>query len=95
MSRWRVKLIRNLRDRLLQRGQTALQLGLPDLQGADLRLKITMAHAYPLLDSWSGPPVWESQEALQRFFQEQLGQALHQANITVQPTFVEIIRTMP
>jgi heme-degrading monooxygenase HmoA len=39
--------------------------------------------------------VWESQEALQRFFQEQLGQALHQANITVQPTFVEIIRTMP
>jgi quinol monooxygenase YgiN len=39
--------------------------------------------------------VWESQEALQRFFQEQLGQALLQANITVQPTVIEMIRTMP
>jgi quinol monooxygenase YgiN len=39
--------------------------------------------------------VWESQEALQRFFQEQLGQALQQANIDVQPTFIQIIRTMP
>ena len=39
--------------------------------------------------------VWESQEAMQRFFQEQLGQALQQANITVQPTVIEMIRTMP
>jgi heme-degrading monooxygenase HmoA len=39
--------------------------------------------------------VWESQEAVQRFFEEQLGQALQQANIDVQPTFIEIVRTMP
>jgi heme-degrading monooxygenase HmoA len=39
--------------------------------------------------------IWESQEAVQRFFAEQLGQALQQANIDVQPTFVQIIRTMP
>jgi quinol monooxygenase YgiN len=39
--------------------------------------------------------VWESQEAMQRFFQEQLGEALQQANITVQPMFIEMIRTMP
>jgi heme-degrading monooxygenase HmoA len=39
--------------------------------------------------------VWESQEAAKRFFDEKLGQALQDANITVQPTFFEIIRTMP
>jgi len=38
--------------------------------------------------------VWESQEAVQRFFEEQLGQALQQANIDVQPTFIQLIRTM-
>lgn len=57
MSRWRVKLIRNLRDRLLQRGQTALQLGLsgPDL--GDLRRKITLTHPESSLrDSRSGVP---------------------------------------
>ena len=39
--------------------------------------------------------VWESQEAVQRFFGEQLGQALQQANIDVQPPFIQMIRTMP
>ena len=38
---------------------------------------------------------WESQEAVQRFFAEKLGQALQQANIEVQSTFIQIIRTMP
>jgi quinol monooxygenase YgiN len=38
--------------------------------------------------------VWESQEAAQRFFDEKLGQALQEANITVQPTFLQIVNTM-
>ena len=38
--------------------------------------------------------VWESQEALQEFFGEKLGQALQQANITTQPTFFQVINTM-
>jgi quinol monooxygenase YgiN len=39
--------------------------------------------------------VWESQEAVQRFVEEKLGQALQQANITVQPRFIQMIKTMP
>ena len=38
--------------------------------------------------------VWESQEVLQQFFEEQLGQALQRANINVQPKFVQIVNTM-
>ena len=38
--------------------------------------------------------VWESQEAVQQFFEEQLGQALQRANISVQPKFVQIVNTM-
>jgi quinol monooxygenase YgiN len=38
--------------------------------------------------------VWESQEAVQRFFDEKLGQALQEANINVQPTFLPIVNTM-
>jgi hypothetical protein len=38
--------------------------------------------------------VWESQEAAQRFFDEKLGQALQEANITVHPTFLQIVNTM-
>jgi len=38
--------------------------------------------------------VWESQEVLQQFFEEQLGQALQRANISVQPKFVQIVNTM-
>jgi quinol monooxygenase YgiN len=38
--------------------------------------------------------VWESQEALQEFFAQKLGQALQQANITTQPTFFQVINTM-
>jgi len=38
--------------------------------------------------------VWESQEVLQQSFEEQLGQALPRANISVQPKFVQIVNTM-
>lgn len=38
--------------------------------------------------------VWDSQEAVQRFFEETLGQALQAANINVQPTTFPIINTM-
>jgi quinol monooxygenase YgiN len=38
--------------------------------------------------------VWESREALDRFFGDKLGQAIQEANITAQPTFFEIINIM-
>ena len=38
--------------------------------------------------------VWESQEALDRFFAEKLGHAMQQANITAQPTFFHVANTM-
>ena len=38
--------------------------------------------------------IWESQEAVQQVFDEKLGQALQDANITVQPTFFQIVNTM-
>jgi quinol monooxygenase YgiN len=38
--------------------------------------------------------VWESQEALDRFFAEKLGQALQGANITAQPTFFQVTNIM-
>jgi quinol monooxygenase YgiN len=41
--------------------------------------------AGPMENGWRVVEVWESQEILDRFFQEKLGQALQKANITVQP----------
>jgi hypothetical protein len=38
--------------------------------------------------------VWESQEAMQRFFDETLGRALQEANITAQPTFFQVYNTI-
>jgi hypothetical protein len=38
--------------------------------------------------------VWDSQESAQRFFDDKLGQALQEANVTVQPTFLEMVKTM-
>jgi quinol monooxygenase YgiN len=38
--------------------------------------------------------VWESQEALQEFFAQQLGLALQQAGVTAQPRMFEVINTM-
>jgi len=41
-----------------------------------------------------GVEVWESQEALDRFFQEKLGAALQNANINVQPEVFQIQNMM-
>ena len=41
--------------------------------------------AGPTTDGWRVVEVWESPEAMERFFQEQLGAALQAANINVQP----------
>ena len=38
--------------------------------------------------------VWESQEAMQTFFDQKLGQALQAAKINVQPTRFQVINTM-
>lgn len=38
--------------------------------------------------------VWESQEAVDRFFQEKLGQALQKANINVQPQVFQVHNIM-
>jgi hypothetical protein len=48
----------------------------------------------PTSDGWRVIEVWESQEALDRFFQEKLGAALHQAGITVQPEVFPIHNMM-
>jgi heme-degrading monooxygenase HmoA len=37
---------------------------------------------------------WESQEALQRFFEERLGQALARANVQGQPTIFQITNSL-
>lgn len=41
--------------------------------------------AGPSPDGWRVVEVWESQEALDLFFQEKLGAALQRANISIQP----------
>jgi hypothetical protein len=38
--------------------------------------------------------VWESEEILGRFFDEQLGQALQEAGINVQPKMFQVVNTM-
>jgi quinol monooxygenase YgiN len=38
--------------------------------------------------------VWDSQEAVRQFFEEKLGQAMQQANINVQPRFIQIVNTL-
>ena len=38
--------------------------------------------------------VWESQEVLDQFFKEKLGEALQKAKIDVQPTFFQVVNTM-
>jgi len=51
-------------------------------------------HAGPTEGGWCVVEIWESQEAAQRFFEEKLGRALQQANITVQPQFFQVTNTM-
>ena len=43
---------------------------------------------------WCVVEVWKSREALDRFFQEKLGQALQQANIDVQLKFFQVHNTV-
>jgi hypothetical protein len=38
--------------------------------------------------------VWDTQEAAQQFFDETLGPALQAANVSVQPTFLQIAKSM-
>ena len=38
--------------------------------------------------------VWESREALQRFFEQTLSQPLQEAGLDVQPRFFELVNTM-
>jgi hypothetical protein len=50
--------------------------------------------AGPILNGWRVIEIWESQEAAERFFQDQLGAALQRANIDVQPQRFEVVNTM-
>jgi quinol monooxygenase YgiN len=50
--------------------------------------------AGPTDGGWRVVEVWESQEAVDRFFQGQLGQALQQAGIDVQPQPWTVHNTM-
>lgn len=50
--------------------------------------------AGPSEEGFSVIEVWESQEALQAFFGQTLGQALQQANITAEPKLFQVINTM-
>ena len=50
--------------------------------------------AGPTDGGWRVVEVWESQEALDRFFQEKLGQALQQAGLTAPPQVWQVHNTM-
>jgi heme-degrading monooxygenase HmoA len=45
-------------------------------------------------NGWCVVEVWESREALDRFFQERLQQALQRAGIGGQPRIFEVVNTM-
>lgn len=46
--------------------------------------------AGPSANGWCVVELWESQDALDRFFQERLGQALQDAGITMQSTIFDV-----
>jgi hypothetical protein len=50
--------------------------------------------AGPTENGWRVMEVWESQEVLDRFFQEKLGQALQRANISSQPQTFQVQNIM-
>jgi quinol monooxygenase YgiN len=50
--------------------------------------------AGPIENGWTVIEIWESQEVLDRFFQEKLGAALQKANINVQPRFFQVTNIM-
>lgn len=45
-------------------------------------------------NGWCVVEVWESQEAIHRFFDQKLGRALQEANINVQPQFFQVVNTI-
>jgi hypothetical protein len=50
--------------------------------------------AGPTEDGWGVVDVWESQEALQRFFDHKLNAALQRAEITARPQVFSVARIM-
>lgn len=48
----------------------------------------------PTENGWVVVEIWESQEALDKFFKEKLGQALQKANINIQPKIFTVYNTM-
>jgi quinol monooxygenase YgiN len=50
--------------------------------------------AGPMEGGWRVVEVWESQDAVDRFFQEKLGEALQKANINVRPQVFQVHNTM-
>lgn len=46
--------------------------------------------AGPSADGWTVFEVWESQEEVDKFFQETLGAALQKANINIQPQVFQV-----
>jgi heme-degrading monooxygenase HmoA len=52
-------------------------------------------HAGPTEGGFCVIEVWESQEAVQRFFEDRLGKALAAANMNVQPKLFEIVNSRP
>jgi heme-degrading monooxygenase HmoA len=51
-------------------------------------------HAGPTEDSFCVIETWESQETVQRFFEERLGAALAAAKIQVQPKLFEVVNAV-
>jgi hypothetical protein len=50
--------------------------------------------AGPSESGWCVIEVWESQEVIDRFFQDKLAQALQNAGITVQPRVFPVVNTL-
>lgn len=50
--------------------------------------------AGPTPEGWAVFETWESQEAVDKFFQEKLGAALQKANINIQPVVFPVENTM-
>ena len=61
--------------------------------GAQLVPGMISHYAGPTDGGFCVMEVWESQETLQRFFENKLAQALAAANINVQPTMFEIVNS--
>ena len=50
--------------------------------------------AAPTTNGWRVVEVWETQAAVDKFFQEKLAQALQKANISVQPEIAQVHNIM-